>query len=161
MVGASSSLTNVLLIVQLRRSNVKEYTPASVTFHLLSGSPACIANVAFVIGSREISVPLISGRMNPASQLPGTRHSFISPAYRGPSHTNTRGSSSVAVRGVGASMLHPLGVASPTIYRVDVLMGKFPSIIMRSFSSSHDVSANPIRAAKTINIFLNFIVLLI
>ena len=47
-------------------------------------------------------------------------------------------------------MFHPLGVASPTIYKVEVFIGRLPSMIIRSFSSSQlekaVVIANPVSA---------------
>ena len=117
-------------------SNDSLYLPSSVTFHLLSGSPACMSNVLFVMFVLLISSPAVMGRMKAASQLPVVRQSFISPLLSEPVHSKTMGSASEAVNGVGSSMLHPLGVASPTINKVEVLMGRLPSMILRSFSPS-------------------------
>ncbi len=54
-------------------------------------------------------------------------------------------------------MLHPFGVALPTIYRLEVFIGRFPSMILNSFSLSHPVMAEAnINAAAAENIFVIF-----
>ena len=109
--------------------------------------------------------PLAEGEMKACTttgswaQLPVARHSFISPALRGPSHTKTSGSSFVGVIGVGASMLHPFGVASPTRYNVGVFMGRLPSMIMWSFSPSHPAAPEVRSNSKNIlNMFFIFMI---
>ena len=160
--GASFSPRNSVDIVQLRKSKVRRYLPAYVTRHLLSGSPACIVNFWSVMSVFDISVPPTSGRMKGASKLPVVRQSFISPLYNDPSHEKTSASSAEASSGVGLSMFQPFGVASPTIKREEVLIGRSPSMITGSFSSSQPIRHKAMRvAARPENIFFNFIIVVI